>query len=113
MFALVIIAEVLAFLVPLWSFHQSMQLQKAGLQGELDELAKSIPALEQELAAELPPEQVLTLKDQLEAKQQRYDAIEHMPTWPIDTNTIWKFAAGIGGQILAALIGVLISKLFS
>lgn len=113
MFALVVITEVLAFVGPLWSFHQAMQVQKTKLLEEADTLGQSIVSIEKELAEGPPSEKANVLKDQLAAMQQRYEAIQNMPTWPVDTNTLWKFAGGLVVQIFVTVLGALISKLFS
>lgn len=113
MFALVMITEVLAFVGPLWSFHQAMQEQMKKLLEEADMLGRSIVFIEKELAEEPPSEKANVLKDQLVAKQQRFEAIQHMPTWPVDTSTFWKFAGSLVVQIFIAVLGALISKLIS
>ena len=113
MFALVVITEVLAFVGPLWSFHQAMQVQKTKLLEEADKLGQSIVSIVKELTEGPPSEKANVLKDQLAAMQQRYEAIQHMPTWPVDTNTLWKFAGSLVVQIFIAVLGALISKLFS
>ena len=114
MFALVVITEVLAFVGPLWSFHQEMQVQKTKLLlEEADTLGQSIVSIEKELAEGPPSEKANVLKDQPAAMRQRYEAIQQMPTWPVDTNTLWKFAGGLVVQIFIAVLGALISKLFS
>jgi hypothetical protein len=113
MFALVVITEVLAFVGPLWSFHQAMQVQKTTLLEEADTLGQGIVSIQKELTEGLPSEKANVLKDQLAAMQQRYEAIQHMPTWPVDTNTFWKFAGGLVVQIFIAVLGALISKLLS
>ena len=100
-------------MVLLWSFHQAMQVQKTKLLEEADTLGQSIVSIEKELAEGPPSEKANVLKDQLAAMQQRYEAIQNMPTWPVDTNTLWKFAGGLVVQIFVTVLGALISKLFS
>src|SRR5262249_34345135 len=98
---------------PLWSFHQTMREQKEKLLEEADNLGQTIASLEKALAKGPLSEDVNGQKDRLPAMKHRYEAIQHMPTWPVDINTTWRFAAGLGVQISTAVLGVLVTKLFS
>lgn len=113
MFVIVLITEVLAFFGPLWSFHQAMQVQKIKLLEEADKLGQDIASMKKDLATGTSSGKADALKAQLEAMQQRYKTIQDMPTWPVDTSTLGKFAGSLVGQILIGVLIALISKLFS
>lgn len=113
MFVIVLIVEVLAFFGPLWSFHQAMQVQKTKLLEEADKLGQDIASMQKDLAKGTSSRKADALKAQLEAMQQRYKNIQDMPTWPIDTSTLGKFAGSLVGQIVIGVLIALISKLFS
>jgi hypothetical protein len=76
-----IVLEVLAFLVPMLSFHKTMAAQKREFLREADKLSIAITQLAATPAG----------KEQLAASTDRYQALEGMPTWPIDARTRRRF----------------------
>lgn len=90
--AVVLIFELLAFLVPMWSFHQEMQDQKIKLLKEADELSEQVVAVQSELAKAKTDQERNVLKDQLSYMIERYWAIDQMPTWPVDSKVRRRFA---------------------
>jgi hypothetical protein len=89
--AVVLTIEVLAFLIPLWSFHQEMQDQKAKLLDEADKLSRAVDAVLVELAEAKTDQERTALKERLAQMTERYWAIEQMPTWPLDPRVRRRF----------------------
>jgi hypothetical protein len=85
--ALTILFEMLAFLMPLRSFHREMERQKRILLREADKLAPEIAEIQRKLAEDQPADETKALKDSLADKTARYWAIEQLPAWPIDLKT--------------------------
>ena len=85
--ALAIGVEVLAFLIPLWSFHREMEKQKRMLLEEADKLSPEIAEIQRKLAEGAPSEDMKALKESLTDKTERYRIIEELPVWPIDVRT--------------------------
>lgn len=83
--------EVLAFIVPVFSFHRVMATQKDALLREADALSLEIARIEGELAggqANLPRD---VMKDQLTYLAKQYQDLENMPTWPVSTELRTRF----------------------
>jgi hypothetical protein len=83
--------EVLAFLVPVWTFHRVMLRAKAGWLGEADRLSLEIADLRRRKACARDAESKAALALEIDEKSQRYWAIENMPTWPVDVRTSRRF----------------------
>ena len=79
--------EILAFLVPLWSFHREMQKQKIDFLKNADKLSRKIAEIQVQLAGPMSAEQRNVLKDQVAYMTKQYWDIEQMPTWPVDVRT--------------------------
>ena len=73
--------ELLAFLVPLWSFHQLMGQKKAELLAEADQLCREMS--ETTTALLKPQTDETLLQERLARMRDRYWAIENMTTWPV------------------------------
>jgi hypothetical protein len=99
--------ELLAFLVPLWFFHQEMKRQKLGFLRQTDELSKSIVGIQGKLVKPQPTDEKEVLSDRLSRSTQEYLAIENMPTWPIDPKTRRRFAVRNVVLLLPALKGLI------
>jgi hypothetical protein len=82
--------EVLAFVVPIWHFHKEMVKAKLGLLREADQLSAAILTFP-EGPSSGDSEEVPDLKYKVERATERYWAIEHMPTWPVDLKTRRRF----------------------
>jgi hypothetical protein len=85
--ALAIVFEMLAFLIPLRSFHCEMERQKRILLQEADKLSPEIAEIQRKLAEGQPGDEAKVLRDSLADKTARYWAIEQLPAWPIDLRT--------------------------
>ena len=83
--------EVLAFLVPMWSFHTLMVRQKRHLLREADVLSACLDRTPMFLSTPtvLPPAEIPA--DRVAALTQVYWDIERMPTWPVDVKTWRRF----------------------
>jgi len=83
--------EVLAFIVPLWSFHQIMTAKKNGFKKKADQLSVRIQAMRQSLAKGNSTDKESVDTEQIEQLTAEYWAIENMVTWPVDLKTRKKF----------------------
>jgi hypothetical protein len=89
--AVVLTVEVLAFLIPVWSFHQEMLDQKTRLLDEADRLSRAVDSGQAELTEAKTGQERSELKDRLAQMTERYSAIEQMPTWPVDPRVRRRF----------------------
>jgi hypothetical protein len=64
--------EILAFLVPLWSFHREMQKQKIDFLKNADKLSRKIAEIQVQLAGPMSAEQRNVLKDQVAYMTKQY-----------------------------------------
>jgi len=89
--SIAIFIEILAFLVPIWSFHQIMHNKKNEWLGTADRLSNEI-RVRQHLSESGP---VLETKDiqqkNIEELEKLYWAIENIATWPVDIKTKKRF----------------------
>jgi hypothetical protein len=90
-FFVVILAELLAFVLPLWSFHLELQAQRRDLLLVSDKLSQRIAALQTQLVMNPLNEKAHELKEQQSALTEYYWAIQRMPTWPVSTGTWRRF----------------------
>ena len=86
-----IVFEVLAFLVPMWSFHTRMVRQKRDLLREADVLSARLDRTPTLLSAPTAPPPPEIPADRVAALTQAYWDIERMPTWPVDVKTWRRF----------------------
>ncbi len=84
---LALVFEVLAFLLPLWYFHQEMVLRKTEHLKEADELGKEIEQMQQILNTEQDAQRRELLKYQIAAMTKQYWDIENLSTWPVAVQT--------------------------
>jgi uncharacterized ion transporter superfamily protein YfcC len=91
LFLLMIVIEVLAFIVPMWSFHKDMEDQKLLWMHDTDTLARQIVTEQAALKEAHTHEEVVALNDQLAAHTSSYRTIKQMPTWPVNASTTWRF----------------------
>jgi hypothetical protein len=80
---IVLTVEVLAFLLPLWSFHEAMHAQKALLLGDADKLSRAIATAQTALSAAQADQERTALKNRIADMTEQYWAIEQLPTWPV------------------------------
>jgi hypothetical protein len=83
--AFVLACELLAFLLPLRSFHLVMREEKQRLLAEADEIGHQALEVQRQLRAAPPETDLGPLEDRLARLTRRYQAIEKMPTWPVST----------------------------
>jgi hypothetical protein len=88
--AVAVVIEMLAFVVPLWAFHQEMVAQKDRALKEADRTAFEIAEIQAKLVHD-PGSQDSGFKERIAAGSERYRAIEEMPTWPVDPATRRRF----------------------
>jgi len=99
-----IIFSFISFLLPLWTTHQVMAQKKAEIQIRLDELAKSIYAESTMLlnkTGELDFAKGDERNKRLNLMRSIYSQHQKIPTWPINTNIITKFAAAEAVPLLS------------
>ena len=98
LFVMVLIGEWLAFAVPMWFIHLHMQEQKEEFQREADRWSNPNSSLSEE---------------ERKKQKRRYDEIQNMPTWPMETRGIWtSISTLIFPLLLGTLFQVLASKIF-
>ena len=96
-----IIIEVLAFVAPLWGIHQVMRRCKEALLPEADQRATEIRAIRAKLEREIEGDERTSLRDLLSEQERAYEAIDKMPTWPIDPSVRRRFTLGNAGLVLS------------
>jgi hypothetical protein len=84
--------EILAFLIPIWSFHSVMQREKRILLEKADKLSLSIVQIQAKLADPVDSKQYEVLSEQLSHKTKIYRDIVKMPTWPVDVRIQLRFS---------------------
>lgn len=89
--AVAVAIELLAFLIPLWSFHRLMADRKICLLEEADKLSVEIATIRAEIARPPGAQEDKMRRDKLDTLQERYWAIENMATWPVDVKTRRRF----------------------
>jgi hypothetical protein len=95
--AVVILLELAAFFLPLWSFHRIMLAQKAELQRRIDNFYKE-HRQEHEVLRDADQAEVRRANEQRELLAEEYRAVEDLPTWPIDMRVRLRF--GINNVLL-------------
>jgi hypothetical protein len=99
-----IILSFVSFLLPLWTTHQVMAQKKAEIQIRLDELAKSIYAESTVLlnkTGDLDFAKGDERNKRLSLMRNVYSQHQKIPTWPINTNIVYKFAAAQAMPVLS------------
>lgn len=81
--AFVLVCELLAFFLPLRSFHLVLKDEKQRLLAEADELGHEALEIQRRLRHTPDKSEVDRLEDRLTRLTRRYQAIEKMPTWPV------------------------------
>jgi len=102
--AVPIILSFVSFLLPLWTTHRVMVEKKAEIQIRLDELAKSIFTESTVLlnkTGDINFEKGDERNKRLSLMRNVYSQHQRIPTWPINTNIIYKFAAAQAMPVLS------------
>jgi len=110
-FFVVILAEMLAFALPLWSFHLELEAQRRNLLLLADKLSQRIAALQTQLVMNPSSEHARELKEQQVALTDYYWAIQRMPTWPISTSVWWRLLLSTLGLLLPLAAQLAIERL--
>lgn len=100
------VAAVFLFVQPLYSIHLQMEQRRRDIQAELDELSHKIDEMMLELrtkADTLTPEQGKQRLETLEFMQKVYDQSKHVPTWPFDADSLWRFVAAQAVPLLGLI----------
>ncbi|MGI8809853.1 MAG: hypothetical protein ACR2KK_18830 [Acidimicrobiales bacterium] len=84
---LAIAVELLCFFVPVLYFHREMERQKEEYQREADKLSSEMADLDGALASAVDPDVVKATKARVAEAKERYELIDGMPTWPMDSGT--------------------------
>jgi hypothetical protein len=99
-FLIILAAEVLAFLVPVWSFHTDMRRQKVALASETDALSDRILTVQARAVETDDPEEASRLSQQLATMNSLYAARVQMPTWPFNASVTVRFGLANLGLLL-------------
>ena len=84
--------QILAFLVPIWSFHRLMQKAKQRWLEQADQLGNEIIELQRGIDSGQPGSaKPVASEPQIAEMRRRYWAIEDMATWPVDMKTRKRF----------------------
>ncbi len=100
--ALVVTLEILAFILPLVSFHRIMVIRKWQLQQEADALSRDAATLRVCLLTTAAGERT-SIEAEIAARDARYNAIEAMPTWPVDARLRRRFTLNNGLLLLPVI----------
>jgi hypothetical protein len=111
LFCIMVGAEILAFLVPMRSFHAIMAEEKRALIREADAIGQRIVATQKAIIDAKTPEEVTGLSEQLAVMKTYYEAVQRMPTWPLNPNTAWRFIIATSGLFVPLLAQLLVQKL--
>jgi hypothetical protein len=110
-FFVVLLAEMLAFALPLWSFHLELEAQRRDLLLLADKLSQRIAAQQTHLVMNPSSEHARELKEQQVALTDYYWAIQRMPTWPISTGVWWRLLLSTLGLLLPLAAQLAIERL--
>jgi hypothetical protein len=89
--AFVLLCEILAFLMPLRSFHLIMRREKQRLFAEADLIGHQALEVQRQLRTTAKEDELKGLEDRLGRLTRRYQAIEKMPTWPVSVRVRRRF----------------------
>ncbi len=91
MLAIVLTIEVAAFILPMWTFHQMMVAEKRRWRVKADEISMAISRLQGFGETDQRSEPASKTDQDVELPRRRFEAIEAMPTWPVDRKTRDRF----------------------
>lgn len=102
--AAAILLELLAFVAPMWQAHVAMADAKRKERIKLDTtVAKQIADARAELERPLTDDRRKSAQDRLDRLTARYEAVETMPTWPIDRGLRRRVTLGNAALLLGLL----------
>jgi len=102
-----LLIEVAAFVWPMWCFHRAMLRQKRALAAKADEVWCRISGIRAELEAFTNRSEFRTLSSLLRLELEHFDALEHLPTWPVSREVRRWFAIQNLILVTAPLLGFL------
>ncbi len=88
-----ILFDVGAFVLPMWHFHSVMRAQRERCRQLADQLSKEIAEIDQRANGLEDSDAAKALATRRETLVRGYDALESMPTWPVDARTKRAFSA--------------------
>ncbi|HLA97602.1 MAG TPA: hypothetical protein VJL34_04045 [Anaerolineales bacterium] len=88
----ILVFEILAFFLPMWTFHIEMQAQKKQLLTEADNISQRAATIQAKIIQAGNEAARKALKEEYELIVERYWSIERMPTWPLDVKIRRQFA---------------------
>jgi hypothetical protein len=108
-FAVVVAAEVLSFFTPLLWFHRKMSQRKRELLAEGDGLAHQVLVLQGQWLTAADDQERTALTARMTYLTTRYQEIQQMPTWPVDTRVRRRFAVNnllVLSPVLLQFLGI-------
>ena len=87
-----IVLEAAALFLPLMSFHRQMSQQRSALLSEADEAAQRLVQADEAIWRTQSPDELSALESVRERSHARWQAIDSMPTWPVDVQIRRRFA---------------------
>jgi hypothetical protein len=88
---LTLVIEIGAFILPMVTVHEDMVRQKEELQARADERSREIEALYHQLAEGKDATRRAEVQEQLDRYGAQFQAIEELPTWPVDRSIPRRF----------------------
>ncbi len=87
-----VVLEAMALFLPLRSFHRQMERERTRLLDEADEAARRVEQLDVKQWSTTDAEEAARLGAERERALARWQAIDSMPTWPVDLQIRKRFA---------------------
>lgn len=100
--------SVFAFFIPMLTVHTAMELEKRGIQTQLDELSHRIHDEDRRLLEAgdyIEPDRGEKWLDQIELMSKLFDQHRAIPTWPVNWSIFGKFLAAEAVPVLS-LVGL-------
>jgi hypothetical protein len=103
--ALAILLEIVVFVVPMWRAHIAMKQEKHRQRVTADTtLGPEISEIRAQLERNLTADARKAAQDRLESLTMRYQAIESMPTWPLDSTLKRRVTLGNAALIVGLIV---------
>jgi hypothetical protein len=88
-----------------------MAEEKRALIREADAIGQRIVATQKAIIDAKTHEEVTGLSEQLAVMKTYYEAVQRVPTWPLNPNTAWRFIIATSGLFVPLLAQLLVQKL--
>ena len=102
-----VVVEFAALFLPLLSFHRQMQDQRSRLLPQADDAARRLEQIDRQESISADPTEVARLREERERVLARWEAIDTMPTWPIDARIRKRFAWSNAAMLIPVLLQIL------